>query len=281
MVDFVLGDNPFFGVNHSNYASELASESILDVYKCASNNCKSFMLSPHPGYDSLLSQITEGFDSNQLLPISLVFPYPHTINDLLASDGILEIIKRTNKMNLIAATIKNIFPVIFSGKISSFKNVWGTVLGFELDKISKTSHTVEDICLHNVLNDIFIATDNASAIAGFIECCNDLGYNPVLLTQNIIDTSEFLLRHQLQAVVCGSYNNNGYMVNPKKNEVVDYFLNSSTQEYWLMQIFSSGRSNINEVIESLKNIENKYSRLVIASRKSERLLKTIEELKKI
>ena len=93
-MDFILGDNPFFGVSHRVGSKELedqdkrfenASEVIVTSLH---RGFSSFMLSSHDEGKELVSRVNARIhNTDAKLNLSLVVPYPHTINDLVAEHG--------------------------------------------------------------------------------------------------------------------------------------------------------------------------------------------------
>lgn len=277
MVDFILGDNPFFGVSHASYIEQGHNHELMRVYETAADICSSFMLSPHPGYTNILQSISEVVPRSKRLPLSLVFPYPHTVNDLLAAGGLLKVLQNTKKMTLIKGVVDNIFPLIVNGKIKKFENIWAPLLDIELRQIDKSGHEVSHLCLHNVLTDLLIATDHVDAIEGFINCCKQKGVKPVLLTQNIPACTRFIKTKKLETKLCGTFNPNGYMVNPGYKETHDILKSETTVDIWLMQIFASGRASILDVKREISCL-NDVKSLVVTSRSADKLRSTILEL---
>ena len=103
----ILGDNPFFGVNHLTGSKNLDTEEIrfhnaCDVILSAINSdIDLMMLSTHPTYKNLLKKISEKIEKSNLhFNLALVVPFPHTLNNIVAENGYIGLIKFLGIFNI-------------------------------------------------------------------------------------------------------------------------------------------------------------------------------------
>ena len=90
-MDYILGDNPFFGVNHRIGSKALENKderferAVKVIMASLNNGFSGFMLSSHSDGRELIEQVSNCIiETNLKLNLALVIPYPHTINDLIA-----------------------------------------------------------------------------------------------------------------------------------------------------------------------------------------------------
>tara|TARA_B100000963_G_scaffold334365_1_gene327515 strand:+ start:2376 stop:3212 length:837 start_codon:yes stop_codon:yes gene_type:complete len=268
----IIGDNPFFGVNHKIGSKALEDESIrfkqaLEVLTEAKNfNCSNLMITNHPNISKFLDLI----DRNNLSELELAFiaPYPHKYNDLVAKEGYLGLAK-----HLLAGNFKYIISNFY--KFFDFKrtqdHIVRMVCNSELESLGAHKSKVRYMCLHNILVDMYVASGNYRALEAFVHHVNDLGLEPVLITQNIVALTK-IMRINKGYTICFSYNAAGYMVNPSIN-IVDNFLDeesTSLPNLWAMQIMGSGAVNLNDALSKVF-AKNKFSGILYATTKKERV----------
>lgn len=277
----IIGDNPFFGVNHKVGAKPLDEErerfsQAIEILKLASDHgCNRFMVTNHLGLQTLLNLI----DANGLQKIKLAFiiPYPHKYNDIVARGGYWALLRYLLKGNL-WYLVKNIISL--PSLRHSQENIVRMIVNAELASISKHVSKVEHVCLHNILVDMYVASGNSKVLEVFIEYVNSIGIKPVLITQNV-EALCSTLRIKEGYTVCFSYNPLGYMTNPSLASVDKFLAQSKTArpQFWAMQIMASGAASLGAALE--KTLKNKsIDGILYATAKKERVTEFFNKFKK-
>jgi hypothetical protein len=277
----LLGDNPFFGVNHKVGSKQLAEESFrfaqaVEVLSEAERlGFDRLMITNHPTIKSLLDLTDASELSN--LRLAFVLPYPHKYNDLVAKKGYLGLVKYLSKGNF-GYLVFNIHKLFKFRRAQD--HIVNMITNAELASLAKHRSKVEYVCLHNILVDIYVASGNVSALEAFIVHVKKLGLKPVLITQNLLALNK-VLRIKTGYTICFSYNPLGYMVNPSI-DLVDEFLAKAAQpipELWAMQIMGSGVVGLDDALENTSTKKN-ISGILYATTKKERIAELFAKVQK-
>ena len=281
-MNIILGDNPFFGVNHKSGSKKLDSSTqrftnAADIVRLAvKNDISNLMISPHPNYDELLSLInTSLLKDNSNINLSLVLPYPHTINNIIAESGYFGLFKLLPLKSYISG-IFSLVRYVFGNTVPLFSVGFKSIINIELARIKNyPSLNVSHICLHNVITDLLIANGRFDVINAFLEAVYSFGFKPVLISQN--PSSVMSLSLNQKAIKCFTYNINSYMVNPNistvRNSISNY--DKSQGELWAMQILASGAINPTEALKD--PFLSHFDSILYATTKPERLIDFISK----
>ena len=88
----ILGDNPFFGINHaSSNKDKVSGKKMRDVFIAAAEcELRVIMMSRHEDhFDVVLHALQQARSDGKELDVALVAPLPHRYNDIVASKGYL------------------------------------------------------------------------------------------------------------------------------------------------------------------------------------------------
>lgn len=278
----IIGDNPFFGVNHKFGSKPLEEENFrfkqaLDVLvESSRSNCNSLMITNHPS----ISKFLDLMDSNDLVNLELAFvaPYPHKYNDLVAKKGYLGLAKYLLNGNL-KYIFLNAYKMLNFNKAQ--EHIVRLICNSELESLGKHRAKVRYVCMHNILVDMYVASGNFIALEAFISHVKSLGLEPVLITQNFITLNK-VMRSNKGYTVCFSYNSAGYMVNPSI-ELVDKFLENNTDslpDLWAMQIMASGVVDLDDALDKISE-NNYFSGVLYATTKTERIIELFAKKEKL
>ena len=246
MTKLILGDNSFFGVNHSSFSGAAPQETINSVCTTAKENgVDTLMISPHPGYEQVLQKLPVGFK------LAIVVPYPHRLNDLIVALGYLGFLKTLGLTNLISFFGSNILNFLCGRRFGNYESIFGGILDLEEKLIAQTQHKVEFACLHNIVVDLLVACGRVEVLDGFIKACRMRNLSPVLITQNL----PAVLHVSLDAIVCATINPNGYMMNPTQ-AAVEAAVKDTQVPIWAMQVLSSGKNTPGEANAYLKHFDS-------------------------
>lgn len=281
----ILGDNPFFGVNHRTGSKMLDSAerrfgSAAQVMVTAQKGgVRTLMLSTHPGYEDLLVAAGCALPTGHGFEIAPVIPYPHTLNNSIAQDGYLGLIKKLGVGNLASVGLDIVHFMGFFGAREGAKleKAFRLAISMEVDKIRALGFVVRHACLHNIITDLLLALDRFDILQGFIDACKRDGLQAVLITQNAVAVLSANLGGEF--VSCFSFNCFGYMVNPSLDKVVNAIKSPRKFgcELWAMQILAGGavRSEVALRDENLRF----FDAVLYATTKPHRVEEFLGELK--
>lgn len=268
----ILGDNPFFGVNHAGKGRDLYINQNLSVAsevitEARNQNFDAFMVSPHED----LSELSDYFENSKIpLPLCVVWPYPHKLNQDLVKLGYRKFIMQNVALKNYGEILYNIFSILLS-RTQNIKasGVIKNMLEREIN-IHFKEQNIKYLALHNIIYDMLLAAGNKSLLVEFTNAVLSLGFQPVFLTQNISKAikDEFYVEG---TILCGSFNLRSFMMdesydNTGKN--IDKFRKSGGT-FWAMQILASGMLDLDEL-----NAKSFFARLdgsVYATTKKERI----------
>ena len=270
----IIGDNPFFGVNHKVGSKKLASET--ERFEQASEVIKEFkingvdeiMVSNHPSLQSFLDKVPP-------CNIHFVIPYPHKYNDIVAVSGYFGLIRYF----LNGFSLGSFHKILFNLIRLDFNEIFiRLMIASELQSIKKYKDRVESLCMHNIFVDMCIASGNISILKSFHKVCSEMKIRPVFITQNICALIESM--PDIDYIGCFSFNSKGYMVNPSIDEVISYLKNNTNlPKLWAMQIMASGSIGNNEAIQFISKF-NYFEKVLYATTKKQRVTDFISVFKK-
>lgn len=252
----ILGDNPFFGVNHKSGSKPLDDELVrfknaaTIISEAAVNDFSVFMLSAHPGYGRLLAEADDALSAvGSSVDLALVIPYPHSLNKLVAEGGYYALAQAVGYKALLYSIFEFI-SVIRSDKSKGLVTPFKKLIQIEAESIETSNVRLKYVCLHNVVTDVLLAVGRTDLLNGFAIACIESGFEPVFISQNPISllSCEVLRPY----VACFTYNLLGYMVNPQIGSVDKYLdaISNRKGEKWAMQVFASGALGLEEAIDS-------------------------------
>ena len=253
----VLGDNPFFGVNHLAGSKVLENEALrfsdaASVIDSASRaGIDTFMISNHASANNLLEACAQR--QIEVPDLALVLPVPSLYNDVVQQSGYWGLVK-----TLIPTALTSLPSLLYDlllGNLS--RSLVRVLVSYELTKIRLHRKKVSHLCLHNIIVDMFLAGGRTSFIESFVSECSRRNIEPVLITQNYPTLVSALGDGRYTA--CFSCNPSGYMVNPTLSDVERALDRRATQpnvkhRVWLMQVFASGSVTLDEFLEFSRRI---------------------------
>jgi len=279
----ILGDNPFFGINHSVGSKQLLRQEDRFAKSCkvilagVTSGFDQLMLSAHTEGNLLIRQVTPSLrDADCQLRLALVVPYPHTINNLVAEYGYLGGMKRLLGRNSLGVA-HDLTRLVLSKKSSARKSFIRSYIKAEIQNVENDVVSVASLCLHNVFTDLLLGLGRTDVLVEFIECCESINVRPVIISQN--PTRAMSIGTSISHVVCFSYNSIGYMVNPSLEEVdsaLDGRRDSQNQELWAMQILASGNIGLKEAFDGSK-LEN-FDGILYATNREERIASFVDHV---
>ena len=275
-MEIILGDNPFFGVNHRAGSKPLESEDVrfgqaaTVIQRAVEEGIDKIMLSAHPGYERLLGKAGAAIaTTGKTLKVALVVPYPHSLNSLVAERGYAGLLQVVGPLGMLSSAV-DLLRSLFPGRDEALNPAFRSLIRMELDRIGVSNVRVVHACLHNVVTDILLAAGRVDVLRGFVNACHLMELSPVLISQNPVR----LLSSQVgkNYTACFSFNPLGYMVNPSLAETEQYLRqdrSSLPKGLWAMQIMASGAC----ALDSLLNFDSLriFDALLYATSRPERI----------
>ncbi|MDA9776213.1 hypothetical protein N9C64_00640 [Paracoccaceae bacterium] len=280
----ILGDNPFFSINHRIGPSESPAVKIEQLEKVLTSFLKlggeTMMLSVQPGYEGALKVIQQVNQSSEKeLQLALVIPSLHTWNKLVAEGGWTALIKECIR-NFVSAINMRSIRSAFIWKSFPYSQMFTFLIQDQKKLAMKMGIKVSHICLHNVFVDMLLGTQNGKKLLdSFLVACKAEGVLPVIITQNIKNLMDLEISGRF--TVCFSLNSKGYMVNPDLKSVISEIneaknnTNRNKIEMWAMQALASGAVDAKAAREFLEK-EN-IDAMVYGTSRQERITQIFSE----
>ena len=256
---FILGDNQFFGINHSDLQKGERTKNKFDSARKIINfieeglevGMDGFMINSNTFGSEVIK--TGIFDSSKEIHYSI--PYAHKYANMVNEDGILKLLTHVLKNTSLSSNLKNGIGFV---KNKNLGNIVPLAIDIEVPKELPKGSVVY---LQNILTDLLIGLGRHDLIERFIKTTTDLGYKPGLVTLNPIKMDQILNTYNiclLELVVCFNINSVGFNVFPNKHQVEDFIKSDTIYKKMGMSIFASGASNIQESIKYIRSLELDY-----------------------
>lgn len=256
----ILGDNQFFGINHSDLEkAELVKKKFNEIQKIICFIRQSlkigldgFMInSNNTGY-----QIIKKYHEVNPKEIHYSIPYPHKYASMVNENGLLSLmhyfLKNTSFIKIIQCLPKFLLT-------RNLKYLVPIATSLEIPRSLPKGSTVY---LQNILTDLIIGLKRIDIIEEFASEIRKEGFrvgiitlNPILL-HNFIKKSKILNKSDL--IVCFNINDSGFNVFPNKDQVENFIIEDKNYKLMGMSIFSSGASNIEKSINYIKKLNLDY-----------------------
>jgi hypothetical protein len=275
----ILGDNPFFGINHRSsdkakeYSSIKSDFSIATkvISKASALGINEFMVSTHSEMSQLL-EITAQALAKENLPkpdICLVTPYAHKLNSLVAEKGILGLFSLISPAKLVSSASIDFLSYVFRQRYFP-ERLFRAFIKTELQ--AAEGFNVKYICLQNILTDLLLGLDRGQIFEGLTRAMCGFNAEPVFITMNPIEADRVLPKG---VRVCFHYNINGFMVQPSLAKI-QKFISTTKRPIWAMGIMASGAAEKDLVFDDpyLKYFE----KILFATTKSDRLVEAVGKL---
>ena len=268
----ILGDNPFFGINHRSgdkakeYSKIKSDFSVAAnvVVEAAKSDITGLMVSTHAELPQMLDVVTRRLEEESYPKpkLSLVVPYAHKLNSVVADKGILGLLTLIRPHKLVLSGIQDLFAFVFKRRLFP-NNMFREFIFSELELVD--GYEVNYICFQNVVTDMILGIDKSNVFRDITSSLQQTNHTPVFITMNPIELDRLLPEG---VPICFHYNLNGFMVQPDL-ESVQEFIRTTDRPLWAMGIMASGAVELNRAISDphLKYFE----KILYATSKPERL----------
>lgn len=241
----ILGDNPFFGVNHAStdrskdYFARLKARDWSAAHATMSaaleHGVDHFMVSTHAEAPELLASMRDKPDLRRFSVIPAV-PYLYRLNGLVAAKGVPAAVLRSMS-----------YPVFLKSALMSGSIPASALAGFiskEVDEIADMGFNVPAIALQNIFVDLLLGLGQADFISEVGRRMASEGRQLVAITMNPILADRLL---DPSIVLCTHYNVLGYMVQPDL-AAIRAWLAKTSRKIWAMGVMSSGKARLSDVV---------------------------------
>jgi len=280
--ELLLGDNPFFGIDHLSQEKARMRKKILDSYDkileimnyVSDLGIKGFVVSTHPQLKDLIklmrkdSLILEKFDFYPILP------YAQGYVDKVTEKGILNAVTDVLSTGKTTSKLKIIFKGTTSFLKKDFDKLFQTFIDVELLPLTPTKKKI--IFLHDAVTDLSINLEMKNVIENFINYVKDqYKVEAGLVTKNFPKSIKTLREWDIQIPpIMTSFNPIGYQMNPSKEECERYISNSQTIA---MNVLAGGYLKPKESFQYLSKLDIKT--IVVGMSNKERAQETISDFK--
>lgn len=278
----VLGDNPFFGINHRSGLKALEYLNIKSDFSHASSViCKAseegidrLMVSTHAELSDLLDVTSSELAKKNLSKpkLSLVVPYAHKLNSVVADKGVLGLFSLIKPMKLFTSGFCDFFSFIFKGRKFP-NNIFAEFISSELSIVK--NYNVEYVCFQNVVTDMILGLDKSDIFTHIVDSLNQTGTKPLFITMNPIEMDKLLPEG---VPICFHYNINGFMVQPSLSEVQS-FISTTNRPLWAMGVMASGAAD-NDSVWQDPYLE-KFEKVLYATSKPQRIETLVQDLARL
>ena len=247
-MEVILGDNPFFGVNHISQNKAQKYYSRADKYANAAGviseavkaGVKTLMVSTHVDLPELLSEYKS--QECKYIDLAIVVPYAQKLNTVVGEKGLVGLTSTAFKPSDILGLVSDSYDFFIKKKIP--KNM--TRFFLEQEYALANDFPIKYVCIQNVLTDLLLSFKSHTLIEDFIDALHIPGSSDlVFITQNPIVLDQYLPK---KFISCFTYNKCGFMVNPNLVDVREYVA-STDRKLWAMGVFASGQLSKRDIFD--------------------------------
>ena len=257
----ILGDNQFFGVNHSDLEKGEKTKLKFDTTKkielfinnSLSNGMDGFMINSNDKGYELISK--RHFQSTDEVHYSI--PYPHKYANMVNEKGMLSLFKYCIEESSI---IKNIIPGLKLLFTRNLKHMVKPAIDLEVPKnLKKGSY----VYMQNIITDLLLGMGRGDILIEYIKTVVKMGYKPGIITLNPIMFDHLLIEEinskwLKDLIVCFNINKEGFNVFPSLQKVEELVRSKPKYKLMGMSIFASGAANIPSSIDYIKQLNLDY-----------------------
>lgn len=241
----ILGDNPFFGVNHastersSSYFARLLkrdwSSAHTTMRAALANDVTHFMVSTHAEAPELLASMREHADLRNFSIIPAV-PYLYRLNGLVAAKGVPAAIMQSMS-----------YPAFLRGVLASGSVPASALAAFvrkEVEAVAGLGFAVPYVAMQNIFVDLLLGMGQARYISEVGRRMAAEGRQLVAITMNPLLADRLL---DPSIILCTHYNCLGYMVQPDLAGFQQW-ISGTGRRVWAMGVMSSGQAPLDAVL---------------------------------
>lgn len=224
--EILLGDNPFFGIDHlsqerARQRIEILKENhkITDVMEFVSElGVNGFVVSTHPQLRDLIKYMKKETSLLEKMNFYPILPYAQGYVSKVTEKGVI------GAMNdiLSGSSIRKKLQIFFNGSIGYVKKDFGKLLQtfIDVELLPMNNVKTKSVFLHDVVTDLAISLGMKNVVETFLEHINDkYSVDGGLVTKNFPKLISTLKEWDLQIpTIMTSFNPIGYQMNPSREE---------------------------------------------------------------
>ena len=259
----MLGDNPFFGVDHLSYergreraANNNNFDSAVEVIKCAhERGMKEMVVGTRPRLHELIDNIKQNSNLLEKISFNPILPYAQDYVLKLSQKGLIGTIKEV----LGGAGLQNELKIITKGGFGFLKKdlheLFRVLIDVELIKLKGLK--IKTVYLHPILTDLALALDMKGIFETFYDHLeNSYKVQAGLSTKNfpalVVKLNEWGLKF---SDIMTSFNKAGFLMNPSR-EKCEKTLSNYDGGVTAMNIFAGGYLGFEEASDYILSQSN-------------------------
>lgn len=257
----ILGDNQFFGINHSDLQKGNESKGKFSdaakietfIKQSIDLGLDGFMINSNDlGY-----KLVDNYKVINKEEIHYSIPYPHKYATMVNESGMLSLLKYFISKTSISLLLRTLPKFAITRNI---KYLIPLTVSLEVPKnLTKGS----SVYLQNIVTDLIIGIKRFDLLEAFSSEVRRQGYKPGLITLNPIFLDSYIQKSRVlnreDMTVCFNINEAGFNVFPNKDIVEAFILKQHKYQLMAMSIFSSGGGNIKKSTDFIKNLKLNYA----------------------
>jgi len=269
----MLGDNPFFGVDHLSYErarkraeSFTTFDNAVKVIQCAyDHGMRDMVVGTRPRLPELIQCMKKNSELIDKINFNPILPYAQDYVLKLSEKGLMG----TMKELLAGAGLKNELKILSKGGFGFLKKdlseLFKVLIDVELLKLKDVK--VKTVYLHPILTDLALSLNLKGIFETF---CNHLRekyhYDVGLSTKNFPALVDKLKKWDLKIDdIMTSFNKAGFLMNPSKKECEEALSNYGNG-VTAMNIFGGGYYELQETFDYILSLSNLQKVVVGASK---------------
>jgi len=254
----ILGDNPFFGVDHLSHergrlrtANKTNFDEAIQVIKNSYElGVKDISVSMRPNLGQFLDEFKSKTDLVDKFRFHPLVPYAQGYVLKSSQTGLMGILKEVLKNASFVDEVNFFIKGGIGFLKKDFKELFKIFLDYELLKLKNLN--LGTVFLHPILTDLFLAFNLSEIFKVFIDHVHekynaDAGFSTKNFPFLVNKVQEWKLD---RPVIMSSFNKVGYLMNPSKEDCEEA-LRDYTGKVLAMNIFAGGYTGLTETMEYL------------------------------
>ena len=281
--EILLGDNPFFGIDHLSQERARQRMQVINTFSkitdvmeyVSSFGVKGFVVSTHPHMKELIKHMEENTSILQKYEFYPILPYAQGYVAKVTEKGIMNTINEVLSQGNIQTRVKIILKGSTSFLKKDFEKLFQTFIDVELLPFHKVKKKA--IFLHNVITDLAVSLNMKKIIQSFTDHVEkQYGVKPGLVTLNFPKTVNALKNWNIEIpAIMTSFNPIGYQMNPSKDDCENFL---SEANVVAMNILAGGFLKPKESFEYISKLD--INSVVLGMSSKEHAKETIEIFQK-
>jgi hypothetical protein len=267
---FLLGDNPFIGVNHLSQEksrdTSLGVEAICNVITAAlESGAQGLAFSVHSNmYNALKGLKEQGYYKRfGLYP---VFPDAYSNVRAASEKGMVGLISDMfGKMDL-GTKARSMVSGGLGALTMDPSRIMRTYLDAQLSifmKVAPVGARLKAVFLHEIITDLIVSFNLRDIFLDFVGFVSDsLNASPGFVTRNFARFSEFVTENSKNFVVMTPFNKVGFQMNPSREACEKGLAQFPDSSVIAMSVLASGYLGLGEAAGYLKTLQKQVSCVV-------------------